>query len=63
MVVLQGGANDAFNGASFGPGGLSEERAEKVTGVILENFREMVTLCLEKECQVAVVPLLPFGVF
>ena len=60
LVILQGGANDAFSTLGFDGRHLGRAQACVVAGDIFENFRAMAEMCLEQGCVVAVVPLLPF---
>jgi len=60
LVVLQGGANDAFNSAEYGFRNLGEERAVEAANEIFENFAAMAAKCGERKIPVAMVPLLPF---
>jgi len=60
FVVLQGGANDAFSTLGFDGRHLGRARACSVANDIFGNLRAMAEMCLEQDCVVAVVPLLPF---
>lgn len=60
LVILQGGANDAFSALGFGGRQMSRAEACAVAGDIFENLRAMAEICQELGCRVAVMPLLPF---
>ncbi len=60
LVILQGGANDAFNSAEMRSGPLNEDGARLVADTIYANFVEMAEECSDLNVNVAIIPLLPF---
>jgi lysophospholipase L1-like esterase len=60
VVILQGGANDAFMSMEMGSGQVTSEMADKITDTIFKNFRDMVEECKDGGYRCAVLPLLPF---
>lgn len=60
MVILQGGANDAYHSIEMREHHLTRAMAEGIAASILSNFRRMIEICRERDIRCAVIPLLPF---
>ena len=60
LVILQGGANDAYYCVETRAGVVTNERAREIVKSIVGNFRSMVENCVEAGVQRAIIPLLPF---
>lgn len=60
LVILQGGANDAYYSMEMRTGIVTEEMAENIVGSILGNFEAMIQECRGEGVRCAVMPLLPF---
>ena len=60
LVILQGGANDAYYSVETRAGVVTDERAREMVRSIFENFRSMVEECEEVGVPRAIIPLLPF---
>ena len=60
LVILQGGANDAYHSMEMRTGMVTGEMAENTVEAILGNFRAMMEECVDEGIRCAVIPLLPF---
>lgn len=60
LVIMQGGANDAYYSMEMRSGLMNREMEQKIVQEMAGNFRSMVEECQEAEVGRAIIPLLPF---
>ena len=60
LVILQGGANDAFYSVEEHRGSITSEKAVQMADNIFSNFHKMARECMEFGVKRAIIPLLPF---